>query len=178
MATLIVAETAASNDSQQARRSTSLREWLAGSWGVLFSNPEHFAPHPTTPAGFITLLADDFVVCGAKPIRVAGRRDEPCGSSWLDYAGADCADVVIDTTAHDSTVVDLCERSLALTLARMESPYVIVIDQLGRCRSTMTYRLRRGERSRTIDDVLSVVQVLRAGAPTSSQVEYERLAAG
>jgi alkyl hydroperoxide reductase subunit AhpC len=177
MATLNVTATAASNDSQQACRSTTLREWLAGSWGVLFSNPEHFAPHPTTPAGFITLLADDFVVCGAKPIKVAGRSDET-RSCWLDYAGADCADVVIDTAARDSTVVDLCERSLASMLTRMESPYVVVVDPLGRCRSTMTYRLRHGERSRTIDDVLSVVQVLRAGAPTSSQPEHERLAAG
>jgi alkyl hydroperoxide reductase subunit AhpC len=142
---------------------TSLREWLCGQWAVLFSHPEHFAPHPSTPSGFITLLADDFSACGVKPIAVASTCDT--AASWLDFAGTDRSVISLNDSSHHSTpVVDLPERALARTIARMTTPFVIIIDAIARCRSTIAYRPTASARNRTIEDVLRMVQVLRDGA--------------
>lgn len=170
MATLIINSTAGTANT---RATPGLRDWLAGHWAVLFSNPEHFAPHATTPAGFITLLAQDFATCGVKPIKIGTCAET--AASWLDYAGTDRANVIIDRDSDDQ-IVDLLERTLALTIDRLDKPFVIVLDALGRCRSTMTYQPRHGERRRTIEDMLSVVQVLKAGTRSKPWPDNERLA--
>ena len=150
-----------------------LRNWLNGQWAVLFSNPEDFAPHPSTPEGFITLLADDFAACGVKPIKLG---NDDAAPSWLDYAGADSARVVLDD--DDGPVIDLAERTLAVKIEGLNSPFVIVLDANARCRTTIKYDARRLERARTIQDVLTVVQVLQRRIPDETLPEYERLAAG
>ena len=161
-----------------------LREWLGGRWAVLFSNPEDFAPHPSTPEGFITLLAEDFAACGAQPITLA-RSDEPA-PSWLDFAGADSSRVVLNSSATGATpensgtarIVDLAERTLATTIRRLSARFVIVLDANARCRTTISYDARRGERVRTIQDILTVVQVLQRRAPEVARKHYDRVAAG
>jgi alkyl hydroperoxide reductase subunit AhpC len=173
MATLTVAARGTSDDALQSPK-VALRDWLAGHWAVLFSNPEHFAPHPTTPMGFITLLAEDFVTSGAKPIMVTGHAGSR--SNWLDYAGADCTDIVIAHSDRDDQVVNLSERALALTIERLTSPFVIVIDANGRCRSTFMYQATAGDRGRSIEEVLSVVQVLRSGTSAAEPPDYGKLA--
>jgi alkyl hydroperoxide reductase subunit AhpC len=142
---------------------TRLREWLGGKWAVLFSNPEDFAPHPTTPEGFITLLADDFAACGVKPLALG--RSNGATVNWLDFAGADTSAVVLDLDSNCGQLVDLAERTLALKISRLNSRFVIVLDEKARCRTTITYDSRRLERHRTIEDVLTVVQVLHRRLP-------------
>lgn len=139
----------------------SLREWLAGKWAVLFSHPEDFAPHPSTPSGFITMLADDFAACRVRPVTLGNNaRTTP---SWLDYAGADNTKIVVAVGDSDGRVVDLGEHTLARKIARLATPFVMVIDANARCRSTITYRTLHTGRARTIRDVLTVVEVLRRG---------------
>jgi len=162
---------------------TRLREWLGGNWAVLFSHPEDFAPHPTTPEGFITLLADDFAACGVKPISLG---DDSTAVSWLDFAGADTTNIVLDTEPESGQVVDLAERrlalqlerTLALKLQRVAARFVIVLDEKARCRTTITYDARHTGRHRTVEDILRVVEILRHRVPAVPQKRLERAAAG
>lgn len=160
MATLIVADNTATSDGRKSGSGNSLRNWLAGQWAVLFSNPEHFAPHPSTPTGFITMLADDFVAAQVKPLTLS--RSGEVTASWLDYAGTDSAVIRLEVSRNEP-IVDLAERTLASIVTQLHSPFAIIVDALGRCRSTITYKYATG-RSRTINEVLSMVQVLRGGA--------------
>lgn len=176
MANLIVTDPTVNGAAEDTaiRTGTSLRDWLSGQWAVLFSHPEHFAPHPSTPAGFVTVLADDFSACGVKPIAIVNHPD--AAASWLDFAGADRAVISLADSDRSASVVDLPERALAQTIARMTTPFVIIIDAIARCRSTITYRPQSGAGRRTVEDVLRMVQILRDGArltPAST-----RLAAG
>lgn len=174
MATLIVADRQTLPAAPVPQRLTTLLDWLDDQWAVLFSHPEDFAPHPSTPAGFITLLAEDFAEYGVKPLVLA---DASNSASWLEYAGADASTVVLDDGQADAQVVDLAEHSLLSKLNRMDSPFVMVIDANGRCRSTITYRARRDNGPRTIYDVLAVVQMLQRGSNVTPE-HYEQAIAG
>jgi alkyl hydroperoxide reductase subunit AhpC len=174
MATLTLSSTtdAASSSSTKAR----LRDWLDGKWAVLFSNPEDFAPHPTTPEGFITLLADDFAACGVKPITLG--KGDGTTNSWLDFAGADTTNVVLDGDPEPAAIVDLAQRTLAKTIRRLTSRFVIVLDEKARCRTTINYDARRVAHHRTIEDVLNMVQVLQRRVPVATHQRHSRVAAG
>ena len=174
MATLTLAGTTEVTHSSTGR--VRLRDWLGGKWAVLFSNPEDFAPRPSTPAGFITLLADDFAACDVKPISLGRGHESP--PSWLDYAGSDSARVVLDRDEEAGHIVDLAERTLAVKIGRLTAPFVIVIDANARCRTTISYDSRRVERARTIQEVLTVVQILQRRLPGGPQKHYDRVAAG
>jgi hypothetical protein len=58
--------------------------------------------------------------------------------------------VVIDAEVADAPVIDLAERALAMKLARTEGPLVMILDDNGCCRSTITYHPRRVNRPRTV----------------------------
>ena len=166
MATLILARNNALPDviAGQARR---LREWLDGSWAVLYSNPEDFAPHPSTPQGFIAHLSGEFAHHNVKPISLASDLGVP-PPSWLNHSGEDNSVVIVDADGADAPVIDLAERALSMKLARLDGPFVMILDANGCCRSTITYRPRRINRPRTVADILGVIEVLRGGANAAS----------
>jgi len=183
MATLTLSHTTdVPSSSTASTQRTPLREWLGGQWAVLFSNPEDFAPHPTTPEGFITLLADDFAACGAKPISFDAGSGTESTPSWLDFAGTDATKIVLNSDAQAGQIVDLAERTLAMKLDRLlnqlPSRFVIVLDEKARCRTTITYNRSPTARNRTIEDVLTVVQVLRHRVPAAPQKHFHRVAVG
>ena len=178
MATLTLSNT---NDLTAPAKGMRLREWLGGQWAVLFSNPEDFAPHPSTPEGFITLLADDFAACGVKPISLADNRGTDAAGSWLDFAGADNTQVVLHDDAAGGSIVDLAAHTLATKLHRLAARFVIVLDEKARCRTTITYNDYSAGNSvggrRTIADVLTVVQVLQRRVPAMASRYLNRTAA-
>lgn len=162
MATLILTPNGTVPDAVGARSMKRLREWLDGSWAVLYSNPEHFAPHPGTPQGFLSYLSGEFAQCNVKPIALANDIGiSP--ANWLHQAGDDNSVVIVDANAAHACVIDLAECALAMKIARIEGPFVMILDANGCCRSTISYRPRRLDRPRTVADILNVVDVLRRG---------------
>lgn len=161
MATLIFSSHHSSGD-QSAPSVMRLREWLDGRWGILYSNPEDFAPHPSTPHGFIASMCGEFEQHDVKPITV-GSGIGAVSQSWLDLAVEDDSLVIVDADV-DAAVIDLAERALAMRLAKLAGPFVMILDAHGRCRATISYRPRRIDRPRTLADILNVVEVLRGGA--------------
>lgn len=162
MSTLILASRHGLNADARAHRVLRLREWLDGQWGILYSNPEDFAPHPSTPRGFVSRLAAEFEQCNVKPI-VLGNELGAAPESWLDIAMEDRSLVSVDPDGIDEPVIDLAERALAVKLAAIDGRFVMILDANGRCRSTINYRPRRIDRPRTLTDILTMVEVLQGG---------------
>lgn len=156
MATMTLATTHADAAALAHERLVPLREWLRGHWAAVFSNPEDFAPDPSTPPGFVTCIAHEARLARIKPIAFA-RSLEPV-SNWLDHAVNDDALVVLN---HRNDIIDLAERCLATTLARLRQPFVVILDERGRARMTLNYR--SGDRRRTMLDVVDMVELLRRG---------------
>lgn len=164
MATLILASRRAALGEElkhaATRNAKRLRDWLNGRWGILYSNPEDFAPHPSTPRGFIACMSGEFEQYEVKPITLGSERGA-ARESWLDVAVDDHSLVIVDPHPRDDRVIDFAERALAMRLARIVEPFVMILDAAGRCRSTITYRPRRIDRPRTLGDLLDAVAVLR-----------------
>jgi thioredoxin-dependent peroxiredoxin len=159
MATMILSNKPLATAELAHERVVSLRDWLDGNWAAVFSNPNDFAPSPTTPAGFITCIADAVLTAGIKPIAFNRSLGLPL-SSWLDHAINDDSLVVLNNDGED--VIDMAEYALALHLDGLHRSFVSLIDERGRVRMTVKYRPLDGERS--MADVVELVTALRNGS--------------
>jgi hypothetical protein len=151
----------------------SLCDWLGGDWAMLFSNPAHFAPHPSTPRGFHAQIAAAFRERRVKPLALACNEPEP-GEEWLlDASGLEGTVCLrgLRRSEQSSNVFDFIGRALETRLAGSGTPFVALLDDLGRCRLTVSYRLFRTDRPRTLDELLCMVDVLRAGASPRAVLE-------
>ena len=140
-------------------RVVPLKQWLNGDWAIVLSDPHDFAPHPSTPSGFVNRLADSVLSAGVKLIAV-GHSLEPPAPSWLDHAVNDDSVVLLDSKDR---VVDLAERALASRLATLERPFALVLDDKARCRTTLHYRQPAEHAACRMGDLLEIVTTLRDG---------------
>lgn len=152
----------------------TLHEWLQGSWALLFSDPEDFAPQQGTPHGFMARIADELRRADTKALALA--RDAEPAQGWLRQATEQHAIVVLRPDA--GRIVDFTARSLTRVLEKLEPPFVLVLDELGRCRSTISYRPRRIDRVHTVQELLSVVAALRSYVSCSPLSQGSKKAAG
>lgn len=140
-------------------RVVPLRQWLNGDWGIVLSDPQDFAPHPSTPSGFVNRLADSVLTARVKLIAF-GRSLEPT-PSWLDHAVNDDSVVVLDSNGR---IIDLAERALASRLATLERPFALILDDNAQCRTTLQYLQQPAERSTCrMSDLIEIVTRLRSG---------------
>ena len=160
MATLLLATETESSMLLAHERVMTLRDWLQGQWGLVFSHPADFAPHSSTPPGFTTCIADDLLAAGIKPL-VFSTSLEQLPESWFDHALND--DSVVLLANHDARVLDLAECALASQLAALNRPFVLILDDRGRCRTTLTYAPNAQHRPRTMLDIIEIVATLRSG---------------
>lgn len=140
----------------------ALHDWLQGHWAMLFSHPDDFAPHASTPHGFMACLADEFRRARTKPLALIQRLQQSVPTSWLHHATSDRSLIVV-RHAPAAQVVDFAARVLELKIAQLTQPFVLILDHAGRCRSTISYRPRRIDRLRTVQDLLGVAAALRGG---------------
>lgn len=158
MASLVLASEPAAATPLKHERVCSLREWLNGRWAAVFSHPEDFAPHPSTPQGFTTCLVDGLIGAGIKPL-VFGTMLEQLPESWFDHAVDDDSVVVLKT--YDEPIMDLAERALATKLQALRGPFMLLLDERGRCRTTLRYSTGAHHRPRTILDVIEIASALQ-----------------
>ena len=159
MATMILSSTPVATAELAHERIVPLSAWLDGNWGAVFSNPNDFAPAPTTPSGYITCIAQAVLAARIKPIAFNRSLDLP-PSSWLDHAINDDSLVVLNNDGED--VIDLAEYTLAAHLDGLRQSFVSLIDERGRVRMTVKYRPLESERS--MADVIELVTALREGS--------------
>lgn len=144
--------------SQKHERVVTLREWLDDHWSIVMSHPDDFGPRATTPLGFVNCMADSVLAAGVKPMGF-GHSLEALVPNWLDHAVNDDAVVLLDRDSD--RIVDLAERALAVRLKQLRGRFILVLDPLGRCRSTVEYRAETLIEPCTMGDLLMMVDVLR-----------------
>ena len=143
-----------------AASNIALRHWLNGSWAVLFSHPEHFAPNASTPKGYLTCLASILAENGIKLIEL---QSQARGGSWIDESDPERRLVSLATSSAD--VLDLHAHTLIKKIQGATRPFVMVLDQLSRCRTTLNYRPEHIARPRTLEDIVETIYVLRGDGP-------------
>lgn len=155
MATLVLDD--ASFDPGGSPSSGALRNWLNGSWAVLFSHSEHFSPDASTPKGYLTCLGE---VLGGSGIKLLELSSGDAMQSWIeDSDPARCR--ISLREMNDNGAVDLQARTLIKKIEQTVRPFVIVLDQHANCRTTVRYRPENIVRPRTLEDLIGTINVLR-----------------
>jgi hypothetical protein len=145
-----------------------MHDHLQGDWALLFSNPEDFAPHASTPPGFLTYLADKFERGRTRPFALIQQPQQSLTPTWLQHATGDRSLLVLDCSPN-RRIVDLATRALLRKLRQLDPPYVLVLDEQGRCRSTLCYRARQIDRPRSVEELLCMVTALRGDVTLASR---------
>ena len=70
----------------------SLRAWLKGAWGLLFSHPDDFAQYDIEADRWLVLLHDAFAEAHVRPIAVGSAASSAGASGWLAHVNAALAD--------------------------------------------------------------------------------------
>jgi hypothetical protein len=130
----------------------TLREWLAGQWGLIFSHPEDFQEPGLAleQDRWLVVLAQQFRAAGLRPLiwqPHAGRAD----ASWVSKLTGDQCFVQLE-----GTVADLAARQLRAEMSSIDSRFVLVIDDRLRRQGLLPYR-PGGRRLSPLDLVASVL---------------------
>lgn len=129
----------------------TLRDWLAGQWGLIFSHPEDFQETglELEQDRWLVVLAHEFRAAGVRPLSCqprSGRAD----ASWVSKLTGDQWFVQLE-----DEVADLAARQLRAEIRAIDSRFVLVIDEQLRRRGLLPYR-PGGRRLSPLDLVASV----------------------
>jgi hypothetical protein len=133
----------------------TLRDWLAGQWGLIFSHPEDFQETGLAleQDRWLVVLAQEFRAAGVRPLTCqprSGRAD----ASWVSKLTDDQWFVQLE-----GEVADLAARQLRSEISAIDSRFVLVIDERLRRRGLLPYR--PGSRRLSPLDLIASVAALR-----------------
>lgn len=131
----------------------TLRDWLDGHWGLIFSHPEDFQETGLEQERWLVVLAQEFRAAGLRPLSCqprSGRAD----ASWVSKLTGDQWFVQLE-----DAVADLAARQLRAEINSIDSRFVLVIDERLRRRGLLPYR--PGTRRLSPLDLVASVIALR-----------------
>ncbi len=139
-----------------------LRDWLGGDWGLLFSHPDDFAQYGIEADRWLILLLQAFSEARTRPIALqsASRfRPSESANGWLVRVNGGAARVCLEATRCSPKASDLRAHVLREAIARIDSRFVMIIDEGLRPRRTFTYSLQ--DRRRSLFDLIATVVSVR-----------------
>lgn len=112
-----------------------LRDWLDGSWGLLFSHPIDFEDCSFERDRWLEVLRADFKACGVRPIAYRQQASEH-DRSWVSELLEDTRSVYLT----GDSVIDLAARQLRDKVANIHGThFVLVVDDLLSPRALLRY---------------------------------------
>jgi alkyl hydroperoxide reductase subunit AhpC len=157
--TLQIGDTAPDFTAATTGGTLRFHEWLASSWGVLFSHPKDFTPVCTTELGYTERLRPEFE---RRNVKVIGLSVDPLADHerWADdieqTQGARPAfPLIADADRAVATLYGMIHPKASTTLTVRS---VFIIDPQRRIRATLTYPASTG---RNFDEILRVIDSLQ-----------------
>lgn len=119
----------------------SLRSWLAGRWGILFSHPADFTQEQMETDRWVSVLSRSFGERDIAPVALA-RPGRDLGQGWIgDLAAVGqrrAATLVLEPSA--GPLADPATGALRALIARGGPRFAMIIDSNLRCRRALHYR--------------------------------------
>jgi hypothetical protein len=116
----------------------SLRRWLRGSWGLLFSHPDDFARYDFETDRWLQQVRDAFATAWVRPLALASEAGT-CGGAWIRGIGGGAAAtfaVQLDEYPISRTAP---ERRLQTAVQSAESRFVMIVDNSLQLHRTLLY---------------------------------------
>jgi len=144
----------------------TLREWLDGDWGLVFSHPMDFQDSGMEHDRWLSILREEFGARSVRPLacrRVAADAD----AGWVGQLLQDHRLVRLHAVdAVNEDVVDLAARNLGAEMAQLNSHFVLIVDPTLQSRGVLRYSA--GRTSVSPLDLLGSIDALRRQAPRVS----------
>ncbi len=142
----------------------SLRAWLKGAWGLLFSHPDDFAQYDIEADRWLVLLHDAFAEAHVRPIAVGSAASSAGASGWLAHVSAALAD------PHPLLqIADFQPHALRDAIERGSPRFVMTIDEGVRLRRTFEYSAH--DRRPSLFDLIATAAKVRSG-PAERPAHY------
>jgi hypothetical protein len=138
----------------------SLRAWLGGDWGLLFSHPDDFAQYDVEADRWLVLLRDAFAASRVHPIAL-GSPSSAGASGWLAHVNGASARVSLAETSSPTHIADFQQRALRETIERSTARFVMMIDHRPRLRRTFEYSVH--DRRPSLFDLIATAVKVRTG---------------
>jgi len=140
----------------------NFHEWLADSWGVLFSHPKDFTPVCTTELGYVAAIKPEF---DKRNVKVIGLSVDPVDShvEWerdIEETQGTAVNfpMIGDPERRVADLYDMIHENASDTLTVRS---VFVIDPDKKVKLTLTYPASTG---RNFDEILRVIDSLQLTA--------------
>jgi hypothetical protein len=121
----------------------SLRAWLAGRWGILFSHPEDFAQEQLEMDRWLTILSQGFSAQDVAAVALLRTGRDP-DEGWLGRLATlrrDCSASLALGPSQQATLADFAAGALRADITRSGPRFAMIVDPNLRCRRVLSYRL-------------------------------------
>jgi hypothetical protein len=174
MTTLALAEDRFEIRARRLSGGMSLRAWLAGRWGILFSHPEDFAQEQLELDRWISVLNQGFRAQGVAAVALlrAGHNPEQGWLGRLATLTRDSAAALSLDLPQPAALADFAAGALRADITRNGPRFALIIDSDLRCRRALSYR-SRGELPSPLD-LIGWAVALRKRARECVREEAER----
>jgi alkyl hydroperoxide reductase subunit AhpC len=136
----------------------SLRAWLAGDWGLLFSHPDDFAYYDIEADRWLSLLQEAFTAASLRPLGLA-RHPDATLHGWIAEVNGGARSVALTDRGYWPHIADFRTHALRESVHRSRSRFVMILDADLRLRRTMFYAA--GSQLPSLFDLIALAQKAR-----------------
>jgi hypothetical protein len=144
----------------------SLRSWLAGDWGLLFSHPDDFAQYDIEADRWLVLIQEAFATARLRPFGLA-RHPDATLHGWIAEVNGGARSVTLTERRYWPHIADFRTHALRDSVQRSRSRFVMILDAELQLRRTVFYSPSR--RLPSVFDLISMAEKAR-GADARSHV--------
>lgn len=153
----------------------SLRSWLAGHWGLLFSHADDFSQYHIEADRWLVLVQEAFAAAQLRPLGLA-RHPDAALHGWIAEVNGGARSVTLAEPRYWPHIADFRTHALRESVQRSRSRFVMILDAGLELRRTVFYS--PGSHLPSLFDLIAMAEKARAAANTSVRIEDSLLEIG
>jgi hypothetical protein len=145
----------------------SLRSWLAGDWGLLFSHADDFAHYDMETDRWIVLVREAFAAARLRPLGLE-RHPNAALHGWIAEVNGGARSVRLPEPRYWPHIADFRPHALREALQRSRLRFVMIVDEALQLRRTLFYS--PGAQLPSLFDLIALGDKARALGPARMRV--------
>ena len=145
----------------------SLRSWLAGDWGLLFSHADDFAHYDMETDRWVVLIREAFEAARLRPLGLE-RHPNAALHGWIAEVNGGVRSVTLAERRYWPHIADFRPHALREAVQRSRSRFVMIVDEELQLRRTLFYS--PGGQLPSLFELIALAEKARARDPVATNV--------